>query len=433
MARGNGRIDMIWKSVLFRPESLYEALFRQKLLGGGSETIIATDYTPYLYRSAPSFGQPYNRQRPVVVGGSLGWNQLVQNGNFADTSVWTSLGGSFAVADNVGTITVAGSAVYLYQQIQIPQGHKYFITADLKASDPVTSRFSEGSTEKKSNAVGTAWETFSGIFSITDTSGYINFIRASTFSGTINIRNAMFIDLTALFGSAVADAIYAMEQSVSGSGVAYVKTIIGDDYIPFNWGSLESVQTSAHVIRDGNNTVIGNYPLDPDLVLRGIPKWVDGALRYDGDIYHPNGTVDRKYGIVDLGSLTYTHQSLSGDRHGFSVSISDLALTTGGSQLIPAFSSAYVRKRYNDNWVSGDMSYYYPTGRTVIFINNNYTDASDFKTAMSGVYMVYELATPTTESATPYTALQMADPNGTEEWVTSGIVPVGQETEYIQK
>jgi hypothetical protein len=49
---------------------------------------------------------------------------------------------------------------------------------------------------------------------------------------------------------------------------------------------------------------------------------------------------------------------------------------------------------------------------------------------MSGVMLVYELATPTTETATSYASPQAVIPQGTEEYVTTGIVPVGHETTY---
>ena len=44
--------------------------------------------------------------------------------------------------------------------------------------------------------------------------------------------------------------------------------------------------------------------------------------------------------------------------------------------------------------------------------------------------LVYELATPTTESATPYTNPQNCENGGTEEYVTDSIVPVGHVTQY---
>ena len=46
-----------------------------------------------------------------------------------------------------------------------------------------------------------------------------------------------------------------------------------------------------------------SYPLDSTLTLRGIPKLdANNNLYYDGDTYESDGTVTRKYGIVDLGT-----------------------------------------------------------------------------------------------------------------------------------
>jgi hypothetical protein len=67
-----------------------------------------------------------------------------------------------------------------------------------------------------------------------------------------------------------------------------------------------------------------------------------------------------------------------------------------------------------------------------------YTTADDFKSAMSGVYLVYELAEPTTEQAEPFQSPQVVDDFGTEEYVDYGVeqgtrdvsIPVGHETQY---
>ena len=49
---------------------------------------------------------------------------------------------------------------------------------------------------------------------------------------------------------------------------------------------------------------------------------------------------------------------------------------------------------------------------------------------LTGMMLIYELATTTTETAEPYDSLQICDPLGTEEYVSTGIVPVGHETRY---
>ena len=52
------------------------------------------------------------------------------------------------------------------------------------------------------------------------------------------------------------------------------------------------------------------------------------------------------------------------------------------------------------------------------------------KKQKDGVYLVYKKATPTTEDGTPYQHLQICDPDGTEEFVSTGIAPVGHYSAY---
>ena len=72
------------------------------------------------------------------------------------------------------------------------------------------------------------------------------------------------------------------------------------------------------------------------------------------------------------------------------------------------------------------------SGEVLVYDENYTTSASvsSFKTAMSGVYLVYELATPTTETAEPFQQVQICDDFGTEEFVSTSIVPVGHNTRY---
>ena len=58
--------------------------------------------------------------------------------------------------------------------------------------------------------------------------------------------------------------------------------------------------------------------------------------------------------------------------------------------------------------------------------------AQQFKTAMSGKYLVYELDSETTENAEPYTNPRIVDDFGTERYVDTRSVPlpVGHDTDY---
>ena len=133
------------------------------------------------------------------------------------------------------------------------------------------------------------------------------------------------------------------------------------DYYPHDAGTLKSVTgLTAHRMTDGNGDIIGEYPLDSSLTLRGLLKLDGGNLYYDGDIYKADGTVERRYGVR-------------------------------------AYQSG---------------------------------DESDATVLTDGTNTVYKLTNATTEQAEPYTALQICDPAGTEEFVGASM-PVGHETTYI--
>ena len=177
------------------------------------------------------------------------------------------------------------------------------------------------------------------------------------------------------------------------------------------------------------------YALDSDLVLRGVPKMdADHNLYYDGDTYESSGKVTRKYGVVDLGSLDWLYVS-SATRPYFRYELTSMKPCTNPSAIQNMVCSKYPTETWghvldNDGYDKhiaegwGGKSY-------VVVRDTAYTDAPTFKTAMSGVYLVYELATPTTETAEPFASPQKVDGAGTEQYITTqNFVPIGHETEY---
>ena len=167
-----------------------------------------------------------------------------------------------------------------------------------------------------------------------------------------------------------------------------------------------------------------SYPLDSSLTLRGIPKLdASNNLYYDGDEYESDGTVKRKYGIVDLGTLDWTYYGdenfmyayVPRKKHGFS----------------NLLCQRYRLRLVTTDIQSSDKVCWGNTQNSILYIKDlDYTDAATFKAAMSGVMLVYELATPTTETAEPFQHIQIVDDFGTEEFVSTGIVPVGHNTRY---
>lgn len=350
----------------------------------------------------------------------------------------------------------------------------------------------------------------------------------------------MLTDLTDYFGSTIADYIYSLESATAGAGIAKLREwgFFTEDYIPYNPGSLESVEARSHVMRgfnqwdeewesggissaDGSKYADANrirsknyipvlpnttyyfrlplyspwkvafydsdkvfisyrgagqssfttpsnchyliiaenatdygttykndicinlsnpdrngeyepyhsqsYPLGSD-VLRGIFKLDSSNNLYaDGDRKEADGTITRRYGVVDLGTLTWAYSNgyFSTNINLDVPSVTQWQTQNGITPLYVVQPMFYVINP--DNRVDKSIAWY---NNCIRIADSAYNDATVFTTAMDGVMLVYELATPTTEQSTPFTSPQICDPDGTEEYTTNNGLPAGHETRY---
>ena len=506
-----------------------------------------TDKVPYNFRAVSDsvVSELGNREHDKLVGGTVAWNQLVptenrtiSNYSYVDTRDYfilyvRKIGAPYTVLlskdlfapEHIATITNASASftgveilhngqtsniTFLqFNDMSITQGHKYLINID-----------------------------FAGV-------------NVQVANG-VNGNNIMIVDLTAMFGSTIADYILSLEQSTAGAGVSWFRKLFPAPYYPFDSGTLMSVKTSAHVTRgfnqwdeewepggidpntganiqsnitirmknrmpvipektyylhvgsvsgssayiiacffdkNGNwltrnytggyfnDTIVipknayfmrcyfpssygttykndicinlskttgtpkngdyvpydgHSYALDSDLELRGIPKLdSNNNLYYDGDVYEASGNVQRKYGIVDLGTLNWTYNQAQ-TRFFADLTSLGIVVVTDTETVANILAKGYRTTYFYDVQVSNDNMVIASYNGYVTVRNVAYTDAASFKTAMSGVYLVYELETPTTETADPYTGTQVIDPDGTEEYVDSRTVaiPVGHVSNY---
>lgn len=172
--------------------------------------------------------------------------------------------------------------------------------------------------------------------------------------------------------------------------------------------------------------------------LRGVMKLdANNNLVYYGDEKSADGTVTRKFGIVDLGSLSWI--KTSSYTHNFFYGY--LVVKRGGTcksdkylTIDSVTSGTFGESAENLDICLGASS-------DQVFIRDDaYSDKDSFAAAMSGHYLIYELATPTTEQSTPFTSPQYLFDGGTEEFVDYGVeqetrdvaVPVGHVTEYME-
>lgn len=385
---------------------------------------VTQDKTPYVTKD---IGDTYaDTLTENLVGGTIAWNQLVRPNKptftYNGVTITNNGDGTFTFS---GTANATGSDAICYT-ILFQQSHKYILLCKGASNDL---RFYDGYGADGydiGNGKIVYWNRASA-------NGYVYFNVTSGITYNVKVT-PMLIDLTQMFGTTIADYIYSLEQATEGAGVAWFKQLFPNDYYEYNSGALISVNASAHVIKDADGNVLHTYPLDSDLVLRGIPKLdANNKLYYDGDVYEPNGSVTRKYGIVDLGSLTYNNAN--NNLFYCSDAIPNFK-TVANWRVVANMACARYTVTYGDDTAAGTdktISAYGVQPR--VFIKDTaYNDSTSLKTSLSGVYLVYELATPTTEQADPFEENQTIVSNGIEEYTVTeqGDVemPVGHDSTY---
>lgn len=499
---------------------------------------ITEDSEPYLNRHSAGG----NTELDEVIGGTVAWNQLAQK----NTASWTINNVTVTLNDDEFTITSNNDAqaVVKASEIRAINNHVYFCSAYLKTGDPdyaaiIGVRYRNGLMAGDGRTSNTDY-TLCSCIGKADNDSYLSLRiqNAAPIGASIYAKKAMFIDLTQLFSSTIADYIHSLEQATAGSGIAWLKSCgyLTEDYYAYQSGKLESVNVARHkmvgfnqwdeqwttsvvssetrvvnknpirvipnetyyftapatmyinaVTANGNyvrylggiattktltipsdvnyigfsvsgsygatynNDICINisdaskngtyepyheytYPLDSSLTLRGIPKLnASNQLYYDGDRYEASGRVKRKYGIVDLGTLTWTRYNFDGV-YAFFANVPDRI--PNGACINDKYS--VITERTSASQLS-DKTMATNVNTTYIYVrDDSYYDAASFTTAMSGIMLVYGKATPTYEDSSPFEANQIVDANGTEEYIDAGVeagirdvaIPVGHETKY---
>ena len=245
-------------------------------------TVVQTlsDNEPYHFRRTNNGNGAGVREYDEIVGASVGWNQLVQNGDFENTSHWASYyGATFTAQDNVATIVGNGNASgsRIFQDMPRTPSHKYFVAVAVKTDGVVGATITTDNLGSVSTNISptTSW---TNVYRIADSGSYANanirfHIRVwNSQEGTVYAKNAQLVDLT-LFNTQIADYVYSLEQSTAGSGVTWLKShfpkLFDNGYQPFDSGSIKSVSgLTAHEMVGFNQLPI-------------IPAYTNSAISFD--------------------------------------------------------------------------------------------------------------------------------------------------------
>jgi len=435
-------------------------------------TVVQTlsDSAPYNYRRTNNGNGAGVREYDEIVGASVGWNQLVQNGNFATKSKWTIWRADYAVANNEAIITNTDTNGSVYQDVPCIAGHKYILSANIKNIDATEVRFVTMS---------------STLVTITNTSYVpIQKMVVPAVSGTLRmqftitgntgeqgaIKSAQVSDLTS-FNSQIADYVYSLEQTTAGSGVAWLKThfpkLFDNGYQPFDAGSIKSVSgLTAHEMtsknlfggqtKNGFNiNSLGEEEVDSTrscTTAVEINEHIEYTLSYTDTNACGVFFYDEDMGFIDYipwGSRPKTFTAPTSAKYvrftfRTSTAPTDVQLELGSTatdfepyikHTYPLDSSVTLRGQYKldaNNQLYADGDVWKSDGEiTRKYGTRAYQsgDESDATVVTDGTTTVYPLTTPTTEQATPYTSPQWCDSHGTEEYVGSEL-PVGHNTDY---
>lgn len=173
------------------------------------------------------------------------------------------------------------------------------------------------------------------------------------------------------------------------------------------------------------------YNLGSD-TLRGLLTVDNGSIKAVGDVKTPDGTITRNYGQVDLGTLEWVRDP---NLMRFYAAI-PTSYAPEADAVYKAICPLYQPIAFgNIVDTSKDMVMAMSSGLNLTVRNLAYHPDQDgaaatFKTAMSGVMLTYELATPTTATGTAYDSPQTVYAGGTEEYTEANNVPVGNQTRY---
>ena len=269
--------------------------------------------------------------------GRVNFNQLVKNGNFEGTTNWSVNNvsqGTISASNNklIYTIISANASQSVVQQIPLVNGHKYIrfatITAN-KATRVRVANYYSGSLQnaKLYDLSANARTQTSDIFVSTYTGNadfytYVNVLTTLSTDDYVTLENYNVIDLTAMFGSTIADYIYNLEQANAGAGVEFFKSFYPDDYYAYNTGTDELVGKAIPITVAFGQTVYGGvYDANRGKVRithvlfekavadmnnwDDFPGWINSGARAileTEGVYTVNGNVGNTFGTNFIGN-----------------------------------------------------------------------------------------------------------------------------------
>jgi hypothetical protein len=386
----------------------------EKLLQGNLYDYDTDDDTAYT-KSVPSGAMPYAGLEQIG-GKTVVMNQLVDYTSIASSG---SRNGKFDwVNNNDGSFTFTGNSSATSGNsitfATIPINHKYAVVGWTNSYH--LGIFPNGQPVAETD----------GIFTQPNNNPLV--LRSNTTNLPDNVSITLkpkIADLTLMFGA-------GNEPSTLDEFLAIYPNFGNEDY---NVGTLLSAGVTEVVSKDTNNATLQTY---------SVPAFIQALEGYGwsaGSVYNyidfERKVFVQNVGSVDMGTLNWNQHNTY--PYVFLATLTNCATGISGKQMCLCDSYTAIGCDTFANFKNTDKTTMICKGNTSVYVSDaNYSSASDFKSAMSGVYLYYELATPVETDISQYLTddnlinvesggtLTFPNQNGTDYQI-----PVPSEEEYM--
>ena len=184
--------------------------------------------------------------------------------------------------------------------------------------------------------------------------------------------------------------------SIEGTGADKVTSLVAQ-IEPVQSGSGDPSPTNVRPITGwtGCNVIVSPTTTASDGTTTTVPL---GQTVYGGTVDVVTGVLTVTHKMVDLGTYSWSYRTNS-TKPFFTTDISGLPLKSVMRCSIYKQSTLLPNNASMPDYSMSNQAYF-ATPHNLLIVDSRYTDAASFKTAMNGVQLCYELATPQTYTLT---------------------------------
>lgn len=330
-----------------------------------------------------------------IDGRSVVGNQHIKNYNFQSTLYIGENLGTISVANNEATFTSNSSSSSIGMYIRdinnpvIPAGHKALLIVDVKSptyTGKMRGYVGGGSYVNFDKNINANYQTNSAIC-VSDGTNITTFYTSDTSpSGTVIVyRKPRCVDLTTWFGQG------NEPSDLSDTKIEEVKRYLAL-HPEYDEGSIVSAEVDKIINKNASDEITDE--IDIPQAIQNLDGYSWSAGNVSNNVDYANKKFIKRIARVDLGSLDY---ALESEYNRFiCIQYRGLIKTNDGTVPVNALCSKYIVTSNDDGWIKRNSvtQMCVDTQGSLLFYNTGYTTAQEFKNAMNGNYLYYELPTP---------------------------------------